>query len=327
MLKYILRRVLQMIPTLIVISIVAFVIIQLPPGDYLTVLRSQLRQSGDPIDESQLAALEARYGLDKPVIVQYWKWVSGFVTGDFGFSFAWQRPVSTLIWSRLSLTFMMTLATTLFVWIVGFTIGLYSATHQYSIGDYTFTTLGFIGLATPNFLLALVLMWIGYSVFGQSVGGLFSPEYMNAPWSLAKVWDMLKHLWIPVIVIGTAGTAGLIRIFRANLLDEMQRPYMDTARAKGVPPRRLIMKYPVRVALIPFVSTVGWTLPTLISGATITAIVLNLPTTGPLLLTSLLTQDMYLAATFIMFLSILTVIGTLISDILLAVVDPRIRLD
>jgi peptide/nickel transport system permease protein len=316
-----------MIPTLIVISILAFVIIQLPPGDYLTVLRSQLRESGDLIDQSELAALEARYGLDKPVIVQYWKWVSGFIVGDFGFSFAWQRPVSTLIWNRLFLTFMMTLATTIFVWIVGFAIGLYSATHQYSIGDYAFTTLGFVGLATPNFLLALVLMWIGFSVFGQSVGGLFSPEYMNAPWSFAKLWDMLKHLWIPIIVIGTAGTAGLIRIFRANLLDEMQRPYMDTARAKGVPPRRLIMKYPVRVALIPFVSTVGWTLPTLISGATITAIVLNLPTTGPLLLTSLLTQDMYLAATFIMFLSILTVIGTLISDILLAVVDPRIRLD
>jgi len=257
--------------------------------------------------------------------VQYWRWATGMLRGDFGQSFEWNRPVSTLIWGRLALTFVVSLFTLVFTWIVAIPIGIYSATHQYSFGDYFFTFLAFIGVAIPNFLLALVLMWVSFSYFGQSVGGLFAAEYIDAPWSWAKFTDMLTRIWIPVVVIGTAGTAGLMRTLRANLLDELSKPYVETARAKGVSERRLLYKYPVRVALIPFISTVGWMLPVLISGETITAVVLNLPTTGPLLLRALQSQDMYLAGSFIMLLSVLTVIGTLISDILLAWLDPTIR--
>lgn len=325
MFAYILKRLLQMIPTLVIISIISFVIIQLPPGDYLTSYVAQLQELGTDVDKATIMKLEQRYGLDQPIYIQYLKWVGSILKGDFGFSFEWNRPVFKIIWSRLGLTFIITMATTLFVWIVGFLIGLYSATHQYSLGDYIVSVLGFIGLATPNFMLALILMWISYAYFGQDVGGLFSSEFINAPWSIARVIDLLKHIWVPIIVIGTAGTAGLIRIFRANLLDEIQKPYMDTARVKGVAERKLLLKYPVRIALIPFISTAGWTLPKLVSGATIVSIVLNLPTTGPILLKALQSQDMYLAASFIMFLSFLTVLGTLISDLLLAWADPRIR--
>jgi peptide/nickel transport system permease protein len=233
--------------------------------------------------------------------------------------------VAKLIGERLALTFALSLSTLFFTWLVSFPIGIYSATNQYSLGDYTFTFLGFIGLATPNFLLALVLMWLTYTGFGWGVTGLFSPDYIEAPWSLAKIVDMLKHIWVPVIVIGTAGTAGLIRTLRANLLDEVQKPYVDAARAKGLGEGKLLYKYPVRIALIPFVSTVGWTLPRLVSGATIVSVVMNLPTAGPMLLDALRSQDMYLAGSFIMFLSFLTLIGTLLSDILLAWLDPRIR--
>lgn len=328
MLTYILKRVVQMIPTLFVISVISFTIIQLPPGDYLTTYINTLRQSGEEVDQARIAALEARYGLNRPMHVQYWNWISGIILrGDFGYSFQWNRPVSTLIWRRLLMTVLLSMSSLMFVWIVGFTIGLYVATHKYSLGDYLATFLGFIGLATPNFMLALVLMWIAFAYFGQNLGGLFSEAFVDAPWSLAKVGDLLKHLIIPVIVVGTAGTAGLIRIFRANLLDEINKLYVVTARAKGVGETKLLFKYPTRIALIPFVSTVGWQLPALISGSTITAIVLNLPTTGPLLLQSLRSQDMYLAASFIMILSFLTVIGTLLSDILLAWLDPRIRLE
>ncbi len=314
-----------MIPTLIVISIISFAIIQLPPGDFLSTYIAQLTEAGADVDDATIMALNRRYGLDRPIYVQYWYWVRGMLRGDFGQSFEWNRPVRTLIWGRLGLTLAVSLITLLFTWIVAIPIGIYSATHQYSAGDYLATFLAFIGVAIPNFLLALVLMWISFSYFGQSVGGLFSPQYIDAAWSWDKFVDMLSRIWIPVVVIGTAGTAGLMRTLRANLLDELGKPYVDTARAKGVSERRLLYKYPVRVALIPFISTVGWMLPLLISGETITAVVLNLPTTGPLLLRALQSQDMYLAGSFIMMLSFLTVIGTLISDILLAWLDPTIR--
>jgi peptide/nickel transport system permease protein len=315
-----------MIPTLFAISIVSFVIIQLPPGDYLTSLVATMASTGETVDRAQLVALEQRYGLGQPIYVQYWKWISGILLrGDFGQSFEWNQPVSSLIWGRLALTFVLSLSTLLLTWFIAFPIGIYSAVRQYSVGDYISTIIGYVGLAIPNFLLALVLMYIAFKYFNQSVGGLFSPEYVDAPWTLAKVWDMFKHLWIPVIIIGTAGTAGLIRIMRANLLDELHKPYVVTARAKGLSETKLLLKYPVRVALNPFVSTLGWTLPVLVSGAAIVSIVLSLPTAGPLLLRALMSQDMYLAGSFIMLLSTLTVIGTLISDILLAWLDPRIR--
>ncbi|MGC9348255.1 MAG: ABC transporter permease [Anaerolineae bacterium] len=327
MLQYTIRRIFYMIPTLLIVSMISFAIIQLPPGDYLTSIVATMRATGETIDEAALAAMEQRYGLNQPVYVQYWKWMTGIILrGDFGESFEWNQPVSELLWGRLTLTFTISFTTLIFTWIVAFPIGIFSAVRQYSIGDYITTTVGYVGLATPNFLLALILMYFAFRYFNQSVGGLFSPDYADAPWSWAKVWDLLKHLWVPVIIIGTAGTAGLIRIMRANLLDELHKPYVTTARAKGLPERRLILKYPVRVALNPFVSTVGWTLPGLVSGASVVSIVLSLPTTGPLLLRALMSQDMYLAGSFILLLSTLTVIGTLISDLLLAWLDPRIRL-
>lgn len=328
MLGFIVRRILYAIPTFFAVSIVAFIIIQLPPGDYLTTLVASMASQGESVDPAALEALRNRYGLGEPIWVQYFKWMSNiFLRGDFGQSFEWNQPVTSLIWSRLMLSFMLSLSTLLFVWAVALPVGIYSAVRQYSLGDYTFTFLGFIGLAIPNFLLALVLMYIGFKFFGQSVGGLFSPEYQEASWSWAKFVDMLSHLWIPIVIIGTAGTASLIRIMRANLLDELRKPYVVTARAKGLPEHQVIMRYPVRVALNPFVSTIGWVLPALISGEAITAIVLSLPTTGPLLLRSLLSQDMYLAGSFILMLSTLTIIGTLLSDVLLALLDPRIRLE
>jgi peptide/nickel transport system permease protein len=325
LLRFIFRRILQVIPTLILISITSFLIIQLPEGDFVSDYIAGLQFQGIVVTQNMEDGLRLQYGLDRSVVYQYFKWVSGLLRGDLGYSFAWNAPVSTLIWPRVGLTFGITLLTLIFTWAVAFPIGIYSATHQYSMGDYSFTLVGFIGLATPNFMIALVFMWIFYTVFGQSVGGLFSPEFESAAWSLAKFWDLLKHLWIPIIVVGTAGTAGLIRILRANLLDEINKPYVEAAMARGVTGKKLLYKYPVRVAVLPFVSTIGWSLPRLVSGYTITAVVLSLPTTGPLLLDALQAQDMYLAGSIIMILSILTVIGTFISDILLGWVDPRIR--
>jgi peptide/nickel transport system permease protein len=325
-LAYVLRRLALMVPTVFVISVLAFVIIQLPPGSFAETYAATLDRTGDQVDSALLESLRRRYGLDQPIHVQYLLWMRGILTEwDFGRSFEWNRPVTTLIWERLALTFVISISALVFIWIVAFPVGIYSAVRQYSVGDYLATFLAFIGLAIPNFLLALVFMYIAFAYFGQSVGGLFSPEYANAPWSGAKVLDMLSNLWIPMIVLGTAGTAGLVRIMRANLLDELKKPYVVTARAKGLSERRLLLKYPVRVALNPFVSTVGWVLPQLVSGAAIVAIVLNLPTTGPMLFRALLSQDMYLAGSFILLLSVLTVVGTLISDLLLAWLDPRIR--
>ena len=325
MATFVMRRVLLMIPTLVFISIVSFLLIQLPPGDFLDSYIAQLGQTGEMVDEEVVDSLRQRYGLGQPFYVQYLKWAAGFLRGDFGQSFEWNRPVNELIWERLLLTILLSSLTLIFVWVVSIPIGIYSATHQYSIFDYSFTFLGFIGLATPNFLLALVLMFIASFYFDTSVGGLFSSEYLEAAWSLGKVIDLLKHLWIPIVVVGTAGTAGLIRVMRGNLLDELRKQYVITVRAKGVREGRMLFKYPVRIAVNPLISTVGWLLPELISGAIIVSVVLSLPTSGPLLLRALLSQDMFLAGTFVMFLSILTVIGTLISDVLLAWVDPRIR--
>jgi peptide/nickel transport system permease protein len=326
MIKFIIKRVLYMIPTLVGISILSFFIIQLPPGDYLTTKLAGMMEQGQTVDIGTIELLEARYGLDKPLIVQYWKWISGILfRGDFGESFEWNRPVTQMIWGRLGLTFVLSFSTLIFIWLIAFPVGIYSAVKKYSPGDYVFTFLGFIGLAIPNFLFALTLMYIAFSKFGLSVGGLFSPRFQEAPWSMAKVVDLLQHIWIPMVVLGLAGTASLIRTMRANLMDELKKPYVVTARAKGLTESRLLIKYPVRVALNPFISTVGWILPNLVSGSTVVSIVLNLPTTGPLLLRSLQSQDMYLAGSFILLLSTLTVIGTLLSDILLAAADPRIR--
>ncbi len=326
MLQYIARRILMMIPTLFLISIVSFIIIQLPPGDFLTSYVTQLSSMGDNVDESAIQALKDRYGLGQPLYVQYFRWMSNMLHGDFGHSMEWNKPVLGLLTERLPLTFVLAVSTMLFTWAIAFPIGIYSAVKQYSIGDYIATFLGFIGLAIPDFLLALILMWVFFAYFNQSVGGLFSPDFQEAPWSPAKVWDLGKHLIVPMVILGLGGTASLIRVMRANLLDELHKPYVVTARAKGLSESKLLLKYPVRAALNPFISTAGWYLPALVSGATIVAVVLSLPLTGPLLLRALMSQDMYLAGSFIFVLSALTVIGTLISDILLAWLDPRIRL-
>lgn len=327
MFAYLVRRVLYMIPTLFIISLISFTIIQLPPGDYLTSYVAQLRAQGDQVDAAEMEALRERYGLNQPVYVQYFKWISGILLrGDWGQSFEWRKPVSELIWERIGLTMAISGTALLVSWFIAIPIGVYSATHQYSWLDYLLTFFSFVGLGTPGFLLALIVMFWAQSRLGINVGGLFSEEYILAPWSWAKFVDMLKHIWIPLIIVAVGSTAGNIRITRANLLDELNKPYVETARAKGLKERNLIWKYPVRVALNPFFSTVGWSLASLISGATLVAVVLGLQTEGPMLLRALTSQDMYLAGSFILLLSTLTVMGTLISDILLAIVDPRIRL-
>jgi peptide/nickel transport system permease protein len=326
MVSFIAHRLVHMVLTVAAISVMTFIIIQLPPGDFVTAMVSELNLQGTTIDPGAMAAMRARYGLDDPVYVQYWKWISNIILhGDFGYSLEWRRPVADLLWNRLGLTFVLAFVTLLFIWAVSFPIGVYTAVRRRTVGDYLATFIGVIGLAIPNFLFALVLMYLAFRYFGQGIGGLFSPEYETAPWSWGKAADLANHLIIPTIVLGTSGTAALIRILRANLIDELGKPYVTTARAYGLTERRLLLKYPVRIALNPFVSTVGWILPTLVSGATITAVVLNLPMTGPLLLRALIAQDMYLAGSFIMMLSVLTVIGTLLSDLLLAWLDPRIR--
>lgn len=327
MFQFIVRRLLIAFVTVFAISILSFVIIQLPPGDFLTSYIANLAAQGDSLDQEQVAKLRETYGLDQPMYVQYAKWMSGVVQGDFGRSLEWGVPVADIIWGRLGMSILVGASSILFVWTIAIPIGVYSATNQYSVLDYVATFFGFLGLAIPNFMLALVLMWIAFSTFNMDVGGLFSPEFKDAPWSFEKLIDLIKHIWLPMIIVGTSGTAGLIRTMRANMLDEINRPYVETARAKGLSERRLIWKYPVRVALNPFVSTVGYALPSLIGAEIIVAVVLNLPTIGPILLRSLLSQDMFLAGAIVLLLSTLTVIGTLLSDILLAVLDPRIRLE
>ncbi len=326
MLIYILRRILTMIPTLLIISMLVFVIIQLPPGDYLESYIAELQSQGESVNEEKIQYLRKEYGLDKSMPEQYWTWMTGMLQGDFGYSFEYDLPVNEVVGDRLILTVLISIVTILFTWLIAFPIGIYSATHQYSWGDYGLSFLGFIGLATPNFLLALVMLYLANVYFGTSIGGLMAPEYIDAPWSWAKVKDILAHLWIPVVVIGTSGTAGMIRRIRANLLDELQKQYVTTGRAKGLPPGKLMRKYPLRIAMNFFVADVGNLLPQVISGAEIVAVVMSLPTTGPMLLDALQSQDMYLAGSFLMFLAVLTVVGVLVSDLALAALDPRVRL-
>ncbi|MDR7378512.1 peptide/nickel transport system permease protein [Rhodoferax ferrireducens] len=328
MFVFIVKRMLWMLPFLLAISFLSFVLIQLPPGDYVTTYIATLAASNEVVDQATAADLRNRFGLDQPMIIQYWKWISNIVLhGDFGLSFEWQQPVGDLIWERMALTLLLTFSTLLVTWGIALPIGVFSAVKKYSIGDYVVTFLSFLGLAVPSFLLALVLMYVAAVEFGQNVGGLFSDQYLTAPWSMAKVVDLMQHLWIPVIILAVSGTASLIRVMRANMLDELNRPYVTTARAKGLSEFTLLVKYPMRMALNPFISTIAWLLPNLVSGSIIVAIVLSLPTAGPLLLQSLMSQDMYLAGAFILLICVLTVTGSLISDILLALVDPRIRLE
>ncbi len=326
MLRFVIKRLISLVVTLFAVSVVAFAIIELPPGDFLTSYIANIAADGQTASQQLVDSLREQYGLDQPVTVQYVKWMGNILTkGDFGQSFEWNRPVEEVVWSRMVLTVVLALVTLMVTWMIALPIGIYSAVKQYSPGDYIATLVGFIGVAVPDFLISLVLLYVAFKYFNQSVGGLFSPQFESADWSWAKVLDLLSHLWIPVIIIGLSGTAALIRVMRANLLDELHKPYVIAARARGLPEWRVIMKYPVRVALNPFISTVGWVLPGLVSGSIIVAVVLSLPTVGPLLLRSLLTQDMYLAGAFILLLSILTMLGTLVSDLLLALVDPRIR--
>ena len=326
--RYLLRRSLYMLFTIWVISVIAFVAIQLPPGDFVTnMVQMMITAGGRELTPEWMMQLRERYGLDQPVYVQYIKWLRNIIfRGHFGYSFVYLRDAAELITERMPMTFGLSFGSLMIVWIVALPIGIYSAVKQYSIGDYIATFFGFIGLAVPSFLLALIFMLVSSVFFDESMVGLFSPEYADAPWSWDKIVDLLKHLWIPVLLIGLGGTARLIRTMRANLLDELKRPYVETARAKGLPEWRLLLKYPVRHALNPFISTIGWTLPTLVAGEVIVAIVLNLPTSGPVLYEALRRQDSYVAAGFILILSTLTVIGTFISDVLLAMLDPRIRL-
>ena len=328
MAKYIAKRVLYMIPTLFVISLISFVIIQLPPGDFLTSYVAQLRQQGEDLDAQAIAALQEQYGMNQPVYVQYWKWITNIVTrGDFGLSFEWRRPVSELVWERLGLTLFIALLTMLLTWVLAIPTAVYVATHQYSFLDYLMSFISFVGLGTPPFLVALVYLWVMLSAFGVNATGLYSEQLINAPWSWAKLQNMLGRIWVPVVILAIDNTAGIIRTVRANLLDELNKPYVETARAKGLRERVLTWKYPVRVALNPFFSTIGWTLVAVISSETLVAVVLNIQTSGPMLLRALTSQDMYLAGALVLLLSAMTVVGTLISDIVLAVADPRIRLE
>jgi peptide/nickel transport system permease protein len=315
-----------MIPTLLAISALVFLIIQLPPGDFFETMINQIRARGESVDLQRIEFLKQQYGFDRPMWEQYLVWVWGLVQGDMGYSFEYELPVNEVVGDRLYLTVLVSFSTIVFTWIVSFPIGLYSAARQYSWGDYTLTFVGFIGLATPNFLLALVLLYIANVMFGTSVGGLMDTQYIDQPWTWGKFFSVLEHLWIPVIVIGTSGTAAMIRRLRANLLDELEKQYVVTARAKGLSPLRLLIKYPFRIAMNFFIADIGSMLPSVISGAAVVEIVLSLPTTGPMLLGALQSQDMYLAGSFLMFLAFLTVIGVLVSDMALAVLDPRIRL-
>ena len=324
MTDYLIRRFMYMIVLLLLITVVSFLVIQLPAGDFVSSLAAQIARSGEEVTAEELEAFRKRYGIDQPAYKQYLNWMGNLLTGDFGYSFQYNRPVRELVGERIGLTATLSLFTLIFTYCLAIPIGIYSATHQYSTADYTFMSVGFIGLATPNFLLALILMFLLYKA-GFSVGGLFSANYQTAAWSFGKVMDLLKHLPLPIIIVGTAGTAGLVRVMRATLLDELGKQYVITARAKGVSEQRLLFKYPVRVAINPIVSTIGWVLPVIVSGSTITAMVLGLPTTGPLLFRALRFQDVFLASSLLLFLNALTIIGTFISDVLLILVDPRIR--
>lgn len=327
MLRFIVQRLLILPILLFIFSIIVFWLVQAPPGDYLTSYISNLAAGGSSIREEQVEALRKQFGLDQPGYVRYWYWVSGLMRGDLGISLEYQRPNSELIGERLLLTVLLALFAFVITWVIAIPAGIYSATHQNSLLDYAFALFNYIGVATPNFMLALILMWIAFAYFGIGITGLFSPEFEQAPWSMERLVDLLKHIWVPGIVLGVAGTARLTRVMRANLLDELNKPYVTTARAKGLSEWRLVLKYPVRLAINPLVSTIGWYLPQLFSGSLIVATVMNLLNIGPLLLRALIQRDMYLSGSILMIYCALTVIGTLLSDILLAVVDPRIRME
>ncbi len=327
MIAFAVRRFLLAILTIWAISVISFGIIQLPPGDYVTAYVAQLMSTGTQVTDEEAENLRQQYGLGSPFPVQYAKWMSQVVRGEFGISMGYNRPVGDVIGDRLWLTAALAFVSIIFTWILAIPIGIYSAVKQYSVGDYVFTFVGFIGLAVPNFLLALVLLYLGFVFFGANIGGLFSPEYADSPYNLAKIMDLLNHLWLPAIILAVAGTAQLIRVLRANLLDELRKPYVITARAKGLSEWRVVLKYPVRVALNPLISTIGYLLPLLVSGSIIISVVMSLPTVGPMLLVALLAQDMFLAGTIIMLIGVMTVIGTFLSDLLLAWIDPRIRLE
>ena len=326
MLAYLARRVLLALLTMWAVSVLSFTVIQLPPGDYITSYIAQMSSSGSAVSLEEAEALRQQYGLDQPMYIQYVRWIAMVLRGNFGMAMEYGRPVSDVIGDRLALTMVVSIAAIILTWVLALPIGIYSAVRQYSIGDYIATSIGFIGLAVPSFMLALVLMYLGFRFFGANVGGLFSEELADAPWSMAKVWDLMKHLPLPAVILGLAGTAQLVRIMRANLLDELRKPYVVTARARGLPETRVILKYPVRVALNPFASTVGYLLPYVVSGSIIVSLVLGLPTVGPLLLKALVAQDMFLAGTIVLLLGLMTVIGTFLSDLLLMWIDPRIRI-
>lgn len=326
MLSYFARRLLVMIPTLLVISLVVFFIIQLPPGDFLETHIAELLAQGETVDSDRIAFLREQYGLDKPVIEQYWGWLIGLLQGDLGYSFEFELPVAEVIGNRFWFTVLLAVATTIFTYIISFPIGIYSAVRQYSVGDYAATLLGYFGLAMPNFLFALVLLYYANVWFDLSIGGLMDPRFVDAPWTFEKVLSVINHLWIPMLVIGTSGTAAMIRRLRANMLDELQKQYVVTARAKGLSPTKIILKYPLRLALNPFIADIGMLLPAIVSGAALVSIVMDLPTNGPLMLRALQSQDMFLAGAFLMFEATLVVIGVFLSDVLLAMLDPRIRL-
>jgi peptide/nickel transport system permease protein len=326
-LAYMVRRLLLALLTVWAVSVLSFVVIQLPPGDYITSYISQMSASGSFVSQQEAEALRRQYGLDQPMWVQYLRWMQLVVRGKFGMALEWGKPVSEVIGDRLWLTLAVSGAAIVFTWLLALPIGIYSAVRQYSVGDYVATLIGFVGLAVPSFMLALVLMYAGFRLFGANIGGLFSDELAQAPWSLAKAWDLAKHLPLPAVILGLGGTAQLIRIMRANLLDELRRPYVVTARARGLSELRVVLKYPVRVALNPFASTIGYLLPYVVSGSIIVSLVLSLPTVGPLLLRALIAQDMFLAGTIVLLLGVMTVVGTFLSDMLLMWIDPRIRLE
>lgn len=326
MLTYIARRLVMLIPVVFAISLVSFLVIELPPGDYLTSLVAEMRAQGIELSDSEQESLKRQYALDEPVLSRYAIWMKNIITeGDFGRSFSWNKPVSELLAERIPLTLLISLFSVIVVFLISIPVGIYSATHKYSLFDYFFTFVGFVGIAMPGFLLALVLLWVMYSLFGLNMSGLFSQDFVDAPWSVAKVADLMSRVWFPVLIIAMNGTAGLIRVMRGNLLDELGKQYVITARAKGVRESALLLRYPVRIAINPLISTIGWILPAIVGGEVLVSIVLNLQTTGPVLLDAVIAQDVYLAASIVFILSVLTVVGTLIADLLLAWLDPRIR--
>jgi peptide/nickel transport system permease protein len=327
MFAYSLRRLLYMIVLLVVLSVLVFAIIQLPPGDYATFYIEQLRLQGEEVSEARIQSIKRQYGLDLPLYRQYFRWTGGLLRGYLGRSFYWNEPINDLLAERLPLTIVISICTLLLTYAVAVPIGILSATRQYSVFDYVFTIVGFIGVALPNFLFALIVMYLVYEWFGLSAGGLFSSDYIAEPWSWAKAVDLIKHLPAPILIVGTSGTAGLIRVMRANMLDELRRPYVETARSKGLAETRMLIKYPIRIAINPILSTIGWSLPGIFSGSTIVSVVLALPTVGPLLLDALMAQDFYVAGSILIILSVLSMVGTFISDLLLAWSDPRVRFD